>query len=216
MLTIPALSVIQPHATLIAIDAKRFETRGWRTTYRGLLAIHASKRFPWERRALCVPELWRGNRSPIHDALQAGGIRGPEWTGRRGGSIRLSTGELPLGAVIAVAVLDDVVRIGPSRAASERLLLPDQDLDEQERAFGSYHPGRYAWHLTNVQLLPAPVPAAGALNLWDWQVPDEHVPLIHQLRRRSEYASRGGLGILSAEGAGTPTASSRSAPAGKR
>lgn len=37
-----ALSLWQPWATLIAIEAKRFETRGWSTSYRGPLAIHAT------------------------------------------------------------------------------------------------------------------------------------------------------------------------------
>ncbi len=38
-----ALSLWQPWASLIAAGVKRFETRGWPTTYRGPLAIHASK-----------------------------------------------------------------------------------------------------------------------------------------------------------------------------
>lgn len=38
------LSLIQPWATLIAIGAKRIETRSWKTNYRGELYIHASKR----------------------------------------------------------------------------------------------------------------------------------------------------------------------------
>lgn len=39
-----AITLWQPWATLIAIGAKRFETRGWATNYRGPLAIHAAKR----------------------------------------------------------------------------------------------------------------------------------------------------------------------------
>ena len=40
------LSLIQPWATLVAIGAKKVETRSWKTPYRGWLAIHASKAFP--------------------------------------------------------------------------------------------------------------------------------------------------------------------------
>ncbi len=40
------ISLIQPWATLIIHGAKRFETRGWRTLYRGPLTIHASGCFP--------------------------------------------------------------------------------------------------------------------------------------------------------------------------
>ena len=38
------LSLIQPWATLIAIEAKKIETRSWKTNYRGIIYIHASKR----------------------------------------------------------------------------------------------------------------------------------------------------------------------------
>lgn len=39
-----ALSLWQPWASYIAQGAKRYETRGWATSYRGPLAIHAAKR----------------------------------------------------------------------------------------------------------------------------------------------------------------------------
>ena len=41
-----ALSLTQPWATLVAMGAKRIETRSWATSYRGPLAIHASKGLP--------------------------------------------------------------------------------------------------------------------------------------------------------------------------
>lgn len=41
-----ALSVWEPFATAIAVGAKRIETRTWPTSYRGPLAICASKREP--------------------------------------------------------------------------------------------------------------------------------------------------------------------------
>lgn len=37
------LTIYQPWATLIAEGFKEYETRPWRTPYRGLLAIHAGK-----------------------------------------------------------------------------------------------------------------------------------------------------------------------------
>lgn len=51
-----ALTLWQPWATLVAIGAKRFETRSWATGYRGPLAIHSSKRFPAEARDLILQE----------------------------------------------------------------------------------------------------------------------------------------------------------------
>lgn len=43
-----ALSLIEPWATLMAIGAKRVETRSWATSFRGPFAIHASKKVDWE------------------------------------------------------------------------------------------------------------------------------------------------------------------------
>lgn len=38
-------------------------------------------------------------------------------------------------------------------------------------AFGDYTPGRWAWKIEDVELLPEPVPARGALGLWAWTPP---------------------------------------------
>ncbi len=38
------LSIIEPWATLIASKQKYIETRSWKTSYRGELYIHASKK----------------------------------------------------------------------------------------------------------------------------------------------------------------------------
>lgn len=48
-----AISLTQPWATLMAIDAKRIETRVWKTNYRGWVAIHSAKKFPMECWRLC-------------------------------------------------------------------------------------------------------------------------------------------------------------------
>ena len=40
-----AISIHQPWASLIAFGEKRFETRSWKTDYRGPLLIHASRTF---------------------------------------------------------------------------------------------------------------------------------------------------------------------------
>ena len=44
-------------------------------------------------------------------------------------------------------------------------------LPDAERAFGNYAPDRWMWGLADVQVLPEPVPAKGALGLWQWQPP---------------------------------------------
>lgn len=51
-----AISLTQPWATLVAIGAKQYETRSWRTNYRGWLAIHAAKGFPQDCRMRCYAQ----------------------------------------------------------------------------------------------------------------------------------------------------------------
>lgn len=57
---VKAITIWQPWAILIALGEKRYETRGWPTKHRGLLAIHAAAPHPevWQRLKL-HGELWR-------------------------------------------------------------------------------------------------------------------------------------------------------------
>jgi len=105
-----ALSLTQPWATLMAIDAKRVETRGWNTNYRGWAAIHASKGFPMECRALC-------NRLPF--ALALANCVSPE--------------DLPLGQIIAVAEI-----IESTRTEYVRDSLSEQELALGDYSPGRY------------------------------------------------------------------------------
>jgi hypothetical protein len=139
---VKALTVRQPWATLIASGAKRIETRGWAPGYRGRLAIHAAKGFPGSAKAVCLDE-------PFFSAL----------TVERGAQQALA---LPFGAIIATADLVEVLRIGPSSSGWR------PPGGERERAFGDYRDGRYAWLLVDVEPLAVPVPAKGALGLWEW------------------------------------------------
>lgn len=82
------LTLTQPWATLVAIGAKRVETRSWRTGYRGDIGIHAAKTFPRAARDICYQE--------------------PFATGLKGAGITLAT-ELPRGEIVAVARLQDCV-----------------------------------------------------------------------------------------------------------
>lgn len=132
---IVALSLTQPWASLMAIGAKKIETRSWKTSYRGLVAIHASKGFPKDARKLTC------NDEQFFQALISGGY--------------YSVHELPLGAILAVGNLTACIR-------TDALIVEDK----QERLFGNYSAGRYAWVFENVRRLPEPIPAKGALSLW--------------------------------------------------
>ncbi|WP_379127974.1 ASCH domain-containing protein [Paenibacillus sp. sgz500958] len=50
------LTIRQPWATLVALGEKEFETRSWKTGYRGELAIHAGKTID---KAACLEEPFR-------------------------------------------------------------------------------------------------------------------------------------------------------------
>lgn len=58
-MTVKAITLWQPYATLIAIGAKRFETRKWNPTCYGPLAIHASARKVPQCIAFCSLEPFR-------------------------------------------------------------------------------------------------------------------------------------------------------------
>lgn len=138
------LSLLQPWAGLIAAGAKTIETRSWDTTYRGQVAIHASKRFTREQRTLCL-------ESPFREALR---LRFP--------SLYHDTYGLPVGCIVAVARVQWTERTDLFDTLTYDLI----QRAEKERAFGDYSPGRYAWLLTDIRPLPTPVPCKGALGLW--------------------------------------------------
>ena len=154
-----ALSLWQPWASAIALGAKRIETRGWCTLYRGPLAIHAAKRcVKSELYDLLEDERWMGALDrPIYDCTP--------WTW------------LPFGSIVAVARLTSCLGVELFRA---------EDLDERrspswagdhshdwcERDMGDFCPGRFGWVLTDVRAVK-PIPWRGAQGLFD--VPDELV-----------------------------------------
>jgi hypothetical protein len=169
------LTIRQPWASLIAVGAKQIETRPFSTKYRGPLAIHA------------------GKAQPSRDLVRMG-----QWLTRWDygeGRYVLSDGlgkwgALPLGAVVAVCDLIDVVPIhdtstepipddliyttvdgrglyrqtvtGDSWVASN---VQTQDLTDQ-LPLGVFDVGRFAWLLGNVRPID-PVPMKGAQGLRD-------------------------------------------------
>jgi hypothetical protein len=150
---VKALTLTQPWATLVAIGAKTIETRGWTTSYRGPLAIHAAKGAPREASALVF------NNDVFMDPLRAAGFLKVNQIPMR---------DLPLGAVVAICQL---VHVFPTDHHAIEALCRERP---RERLFGHYAPGRHAFVLTEIRMLPKPVPARGALNLWDWD-PSAHL-----------------------------------------
>jgi hypothetical protein len=147
-----ALTLTQPWATLVSIGAKRIETRSWGTSYSGPLAIHAAKGFPkWARKFTTDPI--------CYEAIKA-----------HSGPHPLEDSGYPTGTVLATCRLVAVKLIVESPEAlglcadAWRMLPPP----EPEFSLGDYKPGRYAWILEDVRQFPEPIPAKGALGLWEW------------------------------------------------
>ena len=139
------ISLYQPWATLIAIGAKKIETRSWSTKHRGRLGIHASA----ERKYIDMrSKHYVCDKEPFYSILMK------HYTNlNEPGAI-----PLPRGAIIAICDLQDCIKI------EEGLLLK-----RQERLFGDYTPGRFRWMLgEDVIQLEKPIIVQGKQGLWDF------------------------------------------------
>lgn len=83
----------------------------------------------------------------------------------------LDADALPLGAVIAVAALDDVMRFDRKSLTEVRRRARGGELPPHEADFGDFSAGRYGWILKEVKPLSEPIPTRGMLGLWE--VPKE-------------------------------------------
>jgi len=149
---IKVLSLLEPWATLKAIDAKRIETRSWATKYRGEVFVHSSKKISRGQRELI-------EREPFRTALRPNEI--------------YVRPEMNCGHIIARTEILDVIEITPQYAQELRAN------NSNEWSFGDYTPGRFAWIMGQTKRLVTPVPIKGQLGIWTWQ-PDEYPMLIDQ------------------------------------
>lgn len=163
-----AITLTPPWGTLIAVGAKQIETRSWSTSYRGPIAIHQAKGLnglrepgePWTPK----PELEQRlaelcDSDPFFCALR------PHLSGYTAAE---RASDLPRGAIVAVARLVDC-----RRTENVSFEYPDLDsagaamLEAQERAFGNFTPGRYAWQFERVLNLYDGIECSGGRGLWD-------------------------------------------------
>jgi hypothetical protein len=134
---VKAWTLWQPWALLVVRGLKTWETRSRPVSYRGEVAIHASKNM---KHLALLPELLA--EAGIPEALRD----------------LPPLGLWPSGAVIGVVT---VVECFPTEE-----VLKGMKITRQERAFGNYAAGRYAIRLENARQLSQPVRASGALGLW--------------------------------------------------
>jgi hypothetical protein len=136
------LSVQQPYASLILTGIKHYETRSWSTSYRGLLAIHASRRWMKDGIPLCFQE-------PMRSMLKK--------------HFR-SMADMPLSCILGTVELVDCIT---EEAFSHRQI----DEKEREIKLGNFSPGRFAWQLTNPQWWPETqwIQCPGQLGIWNYE-----------------------------------------------
>ncbi len=137
-----ALTVWQPHAYLIGLGVKLFETRSWRTKYRGLLAIHAAK-------------IQAGGRD-LDGLVEDVGAHSPRWTKpydrHLPGDWNEYYGNMNHGGIEALVVLQ---RCEPGPKAEEWLRVMRDSMGaggawhrfNEAASFGDFTEGRWAWHL---------------------------------------------------------------------
>jgi hypothetical protein len=150
------LSMTQPWAFLVVYAIKHWETRSWRTAYRGPLAIHAAKAYPKEAREFAFEIFFElAKKGGTHPDLDAHPLLQPAII-----PALVVADRIVRGAIIGSVELTDCVRVETIR----ELLSPT------EIKLGNYSDGRYAWKLTNQRWFRKPIPAKGALGLWECKI----------------------------------------------
>jgi hypothetical protein len=147
-----AISLWEPWASLIATGAKRWETRGWNTAYRGELLICAAKG------GLRKSELTRA----LDDWAIQGGL-----APLRGVPLSFDYRILPIrrvwiehlnfGKAVAIA---ELVAVWRTEDAVELNMIGT------DMPFGDYRPGRFAWKLENVRPI-RPFPVKGSQGFFN-------------------------------------------------
>lgn len=183
-----ALTLHQPWATLVAEGVKTIETRSWPTKHRGPVAIHAAAICPWKIRRTVLGHAPRGqSRSKM--GLGQHYIQNLLYNLRYDDFWPADTmQEMPLGAVIAVAELVDCIPMLAEDADlpyEPHLVVGREELVHRaldgcilgtpmvethvhdQRPYGDFAPGRWAFMLADVRKLSEPVSVRGGQRLWN-------------------------------------------------
>ena len=145
-----AITLHQPWASLIAHGVKSIETRSWappRSLIGQRIAIHAGR--TREVSGKLHPETLRA----VLDLFGNG------WGDR-----------IPLGAIVATALLEDARQVGFQRYAGRVLASSLSHTGWVELdPYGDFSTGRWLWFLVDVEPCNPPVPAVGHQGLWNWK-----------------------------------------------
>jgi activating signal cointegrator 1 len=179
-----AISIWQPWASLIAIGAKKYETRSWETSYRGPIAIHAASIQMKTVMANVFP-LGKWTYAPDYEAKRSFLKKIKEVFSDYSPieDIESFLDELPTGCVIATAELVACHKIvlygGRGISSTDPGWIETEsgiyEPSENEAAFGNWACGRYAWELSNVKRIDIPIQAKGKQRIWECEALDKVV-----------------------------------------
>jgi activating signal cointegrator 1 len=136
------LSMIQPWASLFILGESQFETRTWRTHYRGPLAIHTSKKM--DKEVVAHPNMTL--------LLQKYGY---------------TKESLPTGMIIGTCTLINCVKVIENHQ-TWALLEDGRMVSDNDYFLGDFREGNYAWEVSDRKLLDQFIQASGKLGLWEY------------------------------------------------
>lgn len=136
------LSMIQPWASLFVLREAKYETRTWKTNYRGDLAIHTSKKIDIK---VCGYRI-------IQDLL-----------GKHG----YSADNLPTGVIIGVCKLRNCLKVVENHD-TWAVLEDGRKVSGNDFLLGDFAVGGYVWEVEDMRLLEKYIPAKGQLGLWEY------------------------------------------------
>ncbi|PLT29637.1 ASCH domain-containing protein [Peribacillus deserti] len=136
------LSMIQPWASLFVIGEAKYETRTWRTKYRGPLAIHTSKKVD---KPAC-------RLDGVEALLNKHGY---------------TVDNLPTGMIIGVCTLQNCIRVVENNG-TWAVLEDGRIISGNDLFLGDYSVGGYVWEIEDMRQLDEYIPAKGQLGLWEY------------------------------------------------
>lgn len=138
------LSMIQPWASLFLFDEAHYESRTWKTNYRGSLAIHTSKK---------IDRQVSSHKAVMHLLDRHG----------------LTPATLPTGVIIGVCNLVNCLRVIEDNKDSA-VLADGRIISGNGYFLGDYRVGNYAWEVSDKEILSHSIPAQGKLGLWEYDM----------------------------------------------
>lgn len=166
-----ALSLWQPHGSLLVTGAKPFETRGRMTHVRGEVLLHVASRCVFDEMAffLSKPD-YRSGLAPLL-GLKIDYSNPPEGVeycipgGCRDKKFKTPQERVIFEKWLAVIPFRDFVGIGEIINCFKTEDMSPQQL-VRSRGFGDFSPGRFAWEFANVRRFTRPIPGKGHQGFW--------------------------------------------------